>query len=137
MADRREIEMGSLSLVSPVHAGAPRGHVESVSTNQRPKEPPVFFTRAELNTILRVYGRHVAEGEWRDYAMGAFKESCVFAVFRRTAEVALYRIEKHPKLARKQGAFRVVTATGLILKRGHDLEQVLSVFDKRNLRLID
>jgi hypothetical protein len=61
----------------------------------------------------------------------------VFAVFRRTAEVALYRIEKHPKLARKQGAFRVVTATGLILKRGHDLEQVLSVFDKRNLRLID
>ena len=54
----------------------------------------------------------------------------MFSVFRRTAEVPLYRIEKKPKLARRQGAYSVVAATGLIVRRGHDLAQVLRVFDK-------
>lgn len=129
MTDHADMEGVSLSLVS--------SGVDTANPAQRGKEPFIFFTRAELNAILRVYGRKVAEGEWRDYALGAFKESAVFAIFRRTAEMPLYRIEKHPKLARKQGAFRVVAATGLILKRGHDLEQVLNVFDKRKLKLVD
>jgi hypothetical protein len=132
MADRVEMDAASLTLVANLHSGPEAGGAQA-----RSREPHIFFTRAELNTILRVYGRKVAEGEWRDYAMGAFKESAVFAVFRRTAEVPLYRIEKHPKLARKQGAYRIVAATGLILKRGHELENVLSIFDKRSLRLID
>jgi len=61
----------------------------------------------------------------------------IFAVHRRTSEVPLYRIEKRPKLTRRQGAYSVVAATGLVLKRGHDLKQVLKVFEKRALRLID
>lgn len=103
----------------------------------KPKEAEVFFTRAELEAILSVYGRKVVEGEWRDYAIGASREMCVFAIHRRTSEQPLYRIEKRPKLARRQGAFSVVAATGLVLKRGHDLAQVLKVFEKRALRLID
>lgn len=129
MTDHADMDGVSLSLVS--------SGLDTANGTPRGKEPFIFFTRAELNAILRVYGRKVAEGEWRDYALGAFKDSAVFAIFRRTAEMPLYRIEKHPKLARKQGAFRVVAATGLILKRGHDLEQVLNVFDKRKLKLVD
>lgn len=92
---------------------------------------PVFFTRRELNTILNVYGHRVAAGEWRDYAIDFGKEKATFCVFRHTSEVPLYRIEKNPRLARKQGAFSVVTATGLILRRGPDLARVLEVLNKR------
>lgn len=104
---------------------------------RRPVEPQIFFNRRELDTILSLYGRKVAEGEWRDYAMGAARDVAIFSVFRRSSEVALYRIEKRPKLARKQGAYSVIAASGQILKRGHELEQVLKVFEKRKLRLID
>jgi len=81
--------------------------------------------------ILNVYGRKVAGGEWRDYAIDMLKEKAVFSVFRRSSECPLYRIEKSPKLARKQGAYAVIAATGLILKRGHDLRRVLAVLERK------
>ncbi len=91
---------------------------------------PITFHRLELNAILRVYGRMVGEGEWRDYAIDHLRDKAVFSVFRRSGDLALYRIEKNPKLAAKQGAFSVVNAQGRILKRGHELAQVLKIFDK-------
>jgi hypothetical protein len=94
----------------------------------------ICFTRAELNAILNLYGRKVAAGEWRDYAIDFGREKAVFSVFRHASEVPLYRIEKNPRLARKQGAYGVIAATGLILKRGQDLARVLAVLDK-NVRL--
>jgi Protein of unknown function (DUF2794) len=96
----------------------------------------VAFNRQELNDILNVYGRRVAAGDWRDYAIDMGRETAVFSVFRRASEVPIYRIEKSPKLARKQGAYAVITATGLILKRGHELKRVLAVLEK-GVRLID
>ncbi|WP_068084002.1 DUF2794 domain-containing protein [Polycladidibacter stylochi] len=99
---------------------------------------PVAFHRRELDSILRVYGRMVAAGEWRDYALDMGGDVAVFAVFRHSGEVPLYRIEKDPKLARRQGAYRVVAASGQILKRGHDLVQVLKVFDRKShLRVVE
>lgn len=94
------------------------------------------FNRQELTEILAVYGRKVAAGEWRDYALDLGRERAVFSVFRRSSEVPLYRIEKSPKLARKQGAYAVVSASGLILKRGHELARVLSVLEK-SVRLVE
>ena len=91
----------------------------------------VTFNKDELREILNLYGRKVAAGEWRDYAIDFNTSRAVFSIFRRTSEMPLYRIEKDPKLARKQGLYSVVTATGLILKRGHDLGRVISVLDKR------
>jgi Protein of unknown function (DUF2794) len=96
----------------------------------------VSFHRTELNAILRVYGRMVAAGEWRDYAIDHLDDKAVFSIFRRTSEMPLYRIEKEPALAQRQGAYRVVAQGGLILKRGSDLDRVLEVFDKK-LKLID
>jgi Protein of unknown function (DUF2794) len=96
-----------------------------------PKALQVAFNRQELSAILDVYGRHVATGEWRDYAMDFGREAATFSVYRRTSEVPIYRIEKCPKLARKQGAFSVISATGAILKRGPELKRVLAMFDKR------
>jgi hypothetical protein len=90
----------------------------------------VTFDRRELNRILDLYGRMVAAGEWRDYAVDFLKDRAVFSVFRRTSEMPIYRIEKNPRLARRQGAYTVVSVTGLILKRGHELERVLRVLDK-------
>ena len=97
---------------------------------------PVMFHRRELDAILRIYGRMVGEGEWKDYAIDQLKDRAVFSVFKRSGEMPLYRIEKNPKLAAKQGAFSVTNTHGMILKRGHDLAQVLKVFDKV-LKLID
>ncbi len=90
----------------------------------------VSFSRAELRNILDLYARKVAEGEWRDYAIDFLRDKAVFSIFRRTSEMPLYRIEKDPKLARRQGAYAVVAASGLVLKRGHDLTRVLRVLDK-------
>jgi hypothetical protein len=97
--------------------------------------PLIHFSRRELEEILRVYGRRVAAGEWRDYALDFGCEKAVFSVFRHACEVPLYRIEKCPGLARRQGAYSVVAATGLIMKRGHDLARVLAVLDK-GVRLV-
>jgi hypothetical protein len=108
----------------------------AVPQTRGPTPSRVSFDRRELGEILNVYGRMVAAGEWRDYAIDALKEKAVFSVFRRASEAPLYRIEKNPKFARKQGAYSVVTTTGLILKRGHDLTRVLRAIDKR-LRLVD
>jgi len=94
------------------------------------------FNRQELSAILAVYGRKVAAGEWRDYAIDLGREKAVFSVFRRSSECPLYRIEKTPKLARKQGAYSVVAPAGLILKRGHDLLRVLLVLEDR-VRLVN
>ena len=96
----------------------------------------IAFDRQELTTILDVYGRKVAAGEWRDYAIDLGPEKAVFSVYRRTSECPLYRIEKCPKLARRQGAYSVVAATGLVLKRGGDLGRVLEVLERR-VRLVD
>jgi hypothetical protein len=89
----------------------------------------VTFDRRELDRILHLYGRRVAEGEWRDYAIDFLKDRAVFSIFRRSSEVPIYRIEKDPKLARKQGAYSVISATGLIMRRGHELDRVLRVLD--------
>ncbi|MBC7313267.1 MAG: DUF2794 domain-containing protein [Rhizobium sp.] len=97
---------------------------------------PVTFHRRELDAILWIYGRMVGEGAWRDYAIDHLKDRAVFSVFKRAGEYPLYRIEKDPRLAAKQGAFSVIGADGRILKRGHDLKQVLKVFD-RTLKLVD
>jgi len=110
------------------------GQIEShvAVAHSRPSAPPqIAFNRRELGEILRIYGRKVAEGEWRDYAIDHLSDRAVFSIFRRASEVPLFRVEKNPKLARKQGAFSVIAAGGLILKRGPDLEKVLRVFDKR------
>lgn len=91
---------------------------------------PVTFHRLELNQILRVYGRMVGEGEWRDYAIDHLKDKAVFSIFKRSGDLPLYTIEKNPKLAAKQGAFSVVNTQGRILKRGQELAQVMKFFDK-------
>ena len=96
----------------------------------------IFFRRPELDRILAVYGRMVAAGEWRDYAIDSLRDRAVFSVFRRSSESPLYRIEKNPALARRQGAYSVVAQGGLVLRRGAELGGVLSLFDKQLVRLV-
>lgn len=91
----------------------------------------VAFDRHELREIFNLYGRRVAEGEWRDYAIDFRPDKAVFSIYRRSSEVPLYRVEKDPALARRQGAYAVVAATGLVLKRGPELARVLQALDKR------
>ena len=96
---------------------------------------PVTFHRTELDQLLDLYGKMVAAGEWRDYAIDHLTDRAVFSVFRRTSEVPLFQITKNPKLARRQGSWSVIAAGGRILKRGQELSRVLKVFDK-HLRLV-
>ena len=98
--------------------------------------PQVTFDRLELNGILTLYGRMVAAGEWRDYALDFLDDMAVFSIFRRSSEMPLFRIEKRPKLRARQGQYSVVAAGGVILKRGHELAQVLRIFDRKLLKAL-
>jgi hypothetical protein len=97
----------------------------------------VFFDRRELNQLMQVYGRMVSAGEWRDYAIDGLSDAAVFSVYRRASEAPFYRIEKRPDLARRQGAWSVMSQAGLVLRRGHELSQVLKLFDSRRFRVVD
>lgn len=90
----------------------------------------VAFLRRELAVILDFYGKQVAAGEWRDYALDFGRDRATFSVFRRASEQPLYRIVKDPALTRRQGQYSVIAPGGLIIKRGHDLAQVLRVLIK-------
>ena len=103
--------------------------------DQRARRSIVSFERRELSRLLSLYSPRVASGEWRDYAIDFMKYRAVFSVFRRSSEVPIYRIEKNPKLARRQGVYSVVSATGLIVRRGQELDRVLRAIDK-SLRVV-
>src|SRR5258705_5983084 len=95
----------------------------------------VTFDRRELNRIFGLYGRKVAEGEWRDYSIDFLKDRAVFSIFRRSSEIPIYRIEKNPPLALRQGIYSVISATGLVDRRCHELDRLLRAID-RSLRLV-
>ena len=97
----------------------------------------VAFHRTELAVILSLYGRMVAAGEWRDYGISMLRDVAVFAVFQRTAENPLYRIEKRPKLQNKQGQYAVIGMNGQVLKRGTDLKTVLRVLERKLIKAVD
>ncbi len=97
----------------------------------------VAFDRHELSVILSLYGRMVAAGEWRDYAMSFLRDIAIFSIFRRTAETPLYRIEKCPALRARQGMYSVIGMDGRILRRGHDLAMVLRVLEPKTIRSVD
>ncbi|UXN72106.1 DUF2794 domain-containing protein [Devosia neptuniae] len=99
------------------------------SVPQAKAMPIVAFDRRELMLILSVYGRKVASGEWRDYAMDFLRERAVFSIYARVSERPLFIVEKSPKLRNRQGQYSVTNQQGRILKRGHDLSQVLRVLD--------
>lgn len=91
----------------------------------------VSYQRKELNLILAYYGAMVAKGEWRDYAIDSGSHEAIFSIFRHCSEQPLYSVVKEPKLANKQGAYRVVASDGQVLKRGKELKNVLKIFDKK------
>lgn len=94
----------------------------------------VFFERLELDRLLGFYGRMVAAGEWRDYALDALPDRALFSVYRRTSEAPLYQVEKRPES--RQGAFSVRAVDGRILRRGHDLARVLAVLEPKRMQII-
>ncbi len=96
----------------------------------------VFFERLELDRLFRFYGRMVAAGEWRDYALDALPDRALFSVYRRASEAPLYQIEKRPEDARRQGAYSVRAADGRVLRRGHDLVRVLAVLEPKRMQLV-
>lgn len=103
----------------------------------QPQPEQIAFHRTELAVMLGLYGRMVAAGELRDYGMSFLREVAVFAVFKRTAENPLYRIEKRPKLRMKQGQYAVIGMDGQVLKRGNDLAQVIKVLERKLIRIVD
>ena len=111
--------------------------LDADSSNAQPQAGPVFFDRRELDQMLRVYGRMVAQGEWRDYSVAGHKDFAEFAVFRRSGDAPLYRIEKRPALQSKQGQWAVIGEGGQILRRGRDLAQALRVFDARKFNVVE
>jgi hypothetical protein len=113
--------------VIPEDADPSENRAAARSAAATPSPSRVTFNRIELTRILNLYGRMVANGEWRDYSIDFLRDRAVFSVFRRASEVPLYRIEKDPRLARKQGMYSVISATGLILRRGQELDRVLLV----------
>lgn len=104
-----------------------------------PAQLPAFeaFNRRELNQILSIYSRFVAAGVCKDYAIDHLRDRAVFSIFRRSAENPMFKIEKRPKDARRQGAYSVLGMDGQVLKRGHDLEKVLRILDRKLIKAVD
>lgn len=100
--------------------------------------PPtqIAFDRRELDRILGLYGRMVAAGEWRDYALAFTKEVAVFSAFRRATERPEVRIEKRPALRARQGEWSLVGEHGIVLKRGHELSGVLAPIERRMVKAV-
>lgn len=96
----------------------------------------VGFDRPELKRILDLYGRMVAAGHWRDYAMEFDREAATFSAFRRAAERPEFRIEKRPALHQRQGMWALIGEAGTVLKRGHELGPVLAPVERRLLKLV-
>ncbi len=107
------------------------------TSSQQPRRSVTFFERRELDRLLRLYGQMVAAGHWRDYAIDGLADAAVFSVYRRASEAPLYRIEKRPALARRQGAWAVIGQAGVILRRGHELDQVLRFFDRARFAVVE
>ncbi|MEZ5710699.1 MAG: DUF2794 domain-containing protein [Blastomonas sp.] len=95
------------------------------------------FERAELTRIMDLYGRMVAAGQWRDYALYMGRDVAIFSAYRRTAERPEYRIEKRPALRNRQGAWALFNESGLILRRGHELPGVLAPLERKLVKLVD
>lgn len=111
--------------------------MRQINSLQKPApNPKIAFDRIEMGLILDVYGRLVMTGQAKDYAIGMHKDQAVFAIFRRHAEHPTWTVIKTPALARMQGAFAVLGAQGQILKRGRELKQVLSVFERRRFEIV-
>jgi hypothetical protein len=112
------------------HQATGGGEVALFPSPRRAEAGQVSFDRHELRQIMSLYGRMVALGEWRDYAIDFLRDRAVFSIFRRSSEMPLYRIVKNPALARRQGEYSVIAPSGMILKRGHELDRVLRAIDK-------
>ena len=97
----------------------------------------IGFDRLELTRILDLYGRMVAAGHWRDYAIELGRDAAVFAAFRRAAERPEVRVEKRPALRGRQGMWALIGEGGAVLKRGHELGPVLAPLERRLLRLVE
>ena len=115
----------------PSRNSVPQSYLDSrpPAVRRRARQPYVSFDRRELNTILNLYGRKVAAGEWRDYAIDFLKDRALFSIYRRASERPVYVIEKNPKLRNRQGQYIVTIEDGRVLKRGHELENVLRVLE--------
>lgn len=118
--------------------GAGGGSVVPFPGNFPRIEPgQIGFTREELTRILDLYGRMVAAGEWRDYAMDFTRDVAVFAAFRRAAERPQARLEKRPALRSRQGMWTLFGEHGQVLKRGHELAGVLAPMERRLVRAVE
>lgn len=98
--------------------------------------PQIGFERQELSRILDLYGRMVAAGHWRDYAIDLGREAATFAAFRRAAEHPEYRIEKRPALRNRQGMWALIGQGGMIIRRGHALGPVLAPVERKLVKLV-
>jgi hypothetical protein len=105
--------------------------------NPRDRRPIASFDRLEIKRILDLYGRMVAAGHWRDYAIHISPDVAVFAAYRRASERPEIRIEKRPELRLKQGAFALVSEHGLVLRRGQEVVSVLAPLERRLLRIVE
>ena len=105
--------------------------------HDRDRRPIATFDRRELSRILDLYGRMVAAGHWKDYALRIDADVAVFAAFRRHSERPEVRIEKRPELRLKQGAFALVSEHGLVLKRGQERHGILAPIERRLMRLVE
>lgn len=107
------------------------------STHALPRRAPkIWFERREFDAIMTLYGRGQMAGEWRDYAIDDGPDAVIFSIFRRASENPLYRIEKRPALASKQGQWSVLGSAGQVLKRGHELAATLDVLERKLLKVV-
>ncbi len=87
-------------------------------------EGAVYFDRAEIRRLFRLYSRRVISGEWRDYALDHDGSRAVFAAFRHSLSLPHCTVEK---LGRGRG-FRL-WRSGQGRMEARSLDEVLAALE--------
>jgi len=95
----------------------------------------IFFNKKELGEILNIYGSMVSKGEWKDYAIFINKNVVGFNIYRKATEKPLFQIIKNLKSKIGQ-KYQLKDQQGKIIKNSDELKNIISILNKKNLRLI-
>ena len=111
-------------------------HLKLVINNEK-KKKDIFFSKIELKLILNLYTGMVSNGEWKDYGLGISKREVNFNVYRRAAEVPIYKITKNLKPKNENEKYLVKDNKNKIIKKSENLESLIKKIIWKKFKLIN
>ena len=104
--------------------------------NLAPDSQITTFNKNELNLILSIYGRNVAQGIWKDYAIDHAKDFAIFSIYRNTFEKVFLSIKKNSSKFKKQRKFALYDANQKKIKDSDILTDIINQLRNKKIRVV-